>query len=127
MTYFLLWVFFCFAAGMFAHFHCNRNGAGWFAIAFLFSPLVAFVLLAILPAAELPANKSKHPGGSKHPGWKALRAGVTVNVVADNENLVGPKSAVAAKAVTTWAEQRTTICITACLFAVLFVIAVIVG
>jgi hypothetical protein len=51
---FLGWIFFCVAAAMFAHIHRNRNGPGWFFIAFFFSPLVAFVLLAILkPLDEL--------------------------------------------------------------------------
>ena len=48
MTLFLLWFFFSIAAGMFAHIRRNRNGVEWFLIAFLISPLVAFVLLAIL-------------------------------------------------------------------------------
>jgi hypothetical protein len=65
MTY-LFWLFFCIAAGMFAHYRCKRNGVGWFFVAFFppivgmlvvapvvpllfLSPIVAFVLLAILP------------------------------------------------------------------------------
>lgn len=44
-----LWFFLAIAAGMFAHYRRDRNGVGWFLIALLFSPLVAFVLLAILP------------------------------------------------------------------------------
>jgi hypothetical protein len=36
---------------MFAHYHCNRSGGAWFGIAFFFTPVVAFVLLAILPSA----------------------------------------------------------------------------
>jgi hypothetical protein len=42
------WIFFCVAAGMFAHIRRNRYGAEWFLVALVFSPLVAFVLLAIL-------------------------------------------------------------------------------
>jgi hypothetical protein len=45
---FAFWVFFCVAASMFASIHRNRSGVGWFFVAFFFSPLVAFVLLAIL-------------------------------------------------------------------------------
>jgi hypothetical protein len=54
MTIFLGWMFFCVAAAMFAHYHCNRSGGAWFGVAFFFSPIVAFVLLAILPAAVTP-------------------------------------------------------------------------
>jgi len=52
---FLLWVFFCVAAGLFAAVRRNRNGIGWFFVAFFFSPVVAFVLLLIL----LPADPLK--------------------------------------------------------------------
>jgi hypothetical protein len=45
---FLLWIFFCVAAALFASQRRNRSGVGWFFVAFFFSPLVAFVLLAIL-------------------------------------------------------------------------------
>lgn len=48
MFTFLLWVFFAIAAGMFASIRRGRSGGGWFLIALFFSPLVAFVLLAIL-------------------------------------------------------------------------------
>lgn len=47
------WLFFSVAAGMFAHNRRNRSGFGWFVVAVIFSPLVAFVLLAILqPTTE---------------------------------------------------------------------------
>jgi hypothetical protein len=49
MTYVFFWLFLSIAAGMFAHIRRNRNGVGWFFVALLLSPLVAFVLLAILP------------------------------------------------------------------------------
>src|SRR4051812_35253511 len=42
------WLFFSVAAGMFASIRRNRNGGAWFAVALVFSPLVAFVLLLIL-------------------------------------------------------------------------------
>jgi hypothetical protein len=45
------WLFFCVAAGMFARIRRNRNGCGWFFVAFFFTPLSAFVLLAILTEA----------------------------------------------------------------------------
>lgn len=45
------WLFFSVAAGMFAQKRRNRDGGGWFFIALIFSPLVAFVLLAILEIA----------------------------------------------------------------------------
>ena len=48
MSMFIGWLFFSVAAAMFAHIRRNRNGAGWFFVALLFTPLVAFVLLAIL-------------------------------------------------------------------------------
>lgn len=42
------WLFFSVAVAMFATMRRYRNGGGWFLIALLFSPLVAFVLLLIL-------------------------------------------------------------------------------
>ena len=55
--FFLGWIFFSIVAGMFAQIRRNRNGAGWFFVAILFSPLVAFVLLLILPS--LPARLTR--------------------------------------------------------------------
>jgi hypothetical protein len=49
------WLFFSIAAGMFAHIRRNRNGIGWFFVAIFFTPLVAFVLLAILQVKEISA------------------------------------------------------------------------
>jgi hypothetical protein len=43
-----MWLFLCVAAAMFADIRRKRNGLGWFAVAFFFSPIVAFILLAIL-------------------------------------------------------------------------------
>jgi biotin transporter BioY len=48
MMFIIGWLLFSIAAGMFAHIRRNRNGVGWFFVAMLISPLVAFVLLAIL-------------------------------------------------------------------------------
>jgi uncharacterized membrane protein (DUF485 family) len=62
MFFFLGWIFFCIAAGMFAHFRRDRRGVGWFFVAFFFSPLVAFVLLAILdvkPWVETPVAQRR--------------------------------------------------------------------
>jgi 4-hydroxybenzoate polyprenyltransferase len=48
------WLFFSIAAALFAERRRNRNAFGWFVVALVFSPLVAFVLLAILdPRAPL--------------------------------------------------------------------------
>jgi hypothetical protein len=49
MTFFvLLWLFFCVLVGLFANQRRNRSGIAWFLLAFLFSPLVAFLLVAVL-------------------------------------------------------------------------------
>jgi formate hydrogenlyase subunit 3/multisubunit Na+/H+ antiporter MnhD subunit len=45
---FIAWIFFCIAAAMFASIRRNRSAVGWFVFAFFFSPLIAFVFLAIL-------------------------------------------------------------------------------
>jgi YD repeat-containing protein len=45
---FIAWIFFCIAAAMFASIRRNRSAIGWFIFAFFFSPLIAFVFLAIL-------------------------------------------------------------------------------
>jgi hypothetical protein len=45
---FIGWIFFCIAAAMFASIRRHRSAFGWFVFAFFFSPLVAFVFLAIL-------------------------------------------------------------------------------
>jgi hypothetical protein len=42
------WLFFAYAAGMFATIRRNRSPQWWALSALLFSPLVAFILLAIL-------------------------------------------------------------------------------
>jgi hypothetical protein len=57
MMTFIGWIFFSVAAAMFASHRRNRNAGGWFFVAVFFTPLVAFVLLAILqplPLAQLP-------------------------------------------------------------------------
>jgi hypothetical protein len=45
---FMCWLFFSFATGMFASIRRHRNGVGWALVALFFSPMVAFILLAIL-------------------------------------------------------------------------------
>jgi hypothetical protein len=55
MLWFLLWLFLCVVTGMFAQIRRNRHGLGWGAVAFFFSPLVAFLLLLVLK--ERPDNK----------------------------------------------------------------------
>src|SRR5215475_13000645 len=49
-TFVAFWLFFCVLVGMFAHVRRNRNGLGWFLVAFFFSQLVAFLLLVMLKA-----------------------------------------------------------------------------
>ena len=71
MLYVAGWIFFCVAAGMLAHIRRNRYGAEWFLVALVFSPLVAFVLLAILkegpprlrPLTRCGQKHCKHFGG----------------------------------------------------------------
>jgi fumarate reductase subunit D len=58
---FIGWIFFCVAAAMFASIRRERSTIGWFFVAFFFSPLVAFILLAILK----PAVKSPKPANDE--------------------------------------------------------------
>jgi hypothetical protein len=46
------WLFFCIATGMFAAIRRNRSGGWWGLWAALFTPLVAFTLVAILKQKE---------------------------------------------------------------------------
>lgn len=48
MLFYVGWLFFSVAAGIFAEKRRNRHGVGWFVVALVFSPLVAFVLLMVL-------------------------------------------------------------------------------
>lgn len=59
MEIFLIWLFLSVAAGMFAAIHRNRNGVGWFFVAIIFSPLVAFVLLLILQPSKTPRKMTR--------------------------------------------------------------------
>lgn len=65
-----VWCFLCVAAGLFASIRRNRNGFGWFLIAFFFSPLVAFVLLAILmPREDKPQEEHAKVVARRAPGF----------------------------------------------------------
>jgi uncharacterized membrane protein len=69
MTMFIGWLFFCIAAAMFASIRRNRSAFGWFFVAFFFSPLVAFILLAILkeraPDLNLPEPEYDYGADAK--------------------------------------------------------------
>lgn len=49
MSAVILYVSFCVAVGMFAQIRRNRIGVGWFALSFIISPLIAGIIVAILP------------------------------------------------------------------------------
>jgi hypothetical protein len=82
------WFFFAVAAGMLASIRRNRDGVGWFFVAILFSPLVAFVLLLILQPntkrkmtrreiiAALEVARAKEQAAAKavDPRWANLRS-----------------------------------------------------
>jgi hypothetical protein len=55
------WLFLCVIVGMFAHHRRNRNGVGWFLVAFCFSPLVAFLLVAVLRESDGTLSTSGGP------------------------------------------------------------------
>jgi hypothetical protein len=73
LDFFILvwWLFFSVAAGMFAQVRRNREGPIWGVIALVFSPLVAFTLLAIL--LPLPPQPERAPreadAGPRRWGW----------------------------------------------------------
>jgi hypothetical protein len=53
----LLWLFLCVVVGLFASQRRNRSGVAWFLVAFVFSPLVGFLLVAVLREADgAPSN-----------------------------------------------------------------------
>src|SRR5262245_22172676 len=45
--------------GVFAHYRRNRSGPGWFLLSCLITPLIAGLLVAILPARPLGSKPSK--------------------------------------------------------------------
>ena len=54
-----LWLPLCVAVGMFASIRRNRSGFGWFLLALLLSPFLAFIFVAILqrrPEKALPSH-----------------------------------------------------------------------
>ena len=60
MLIFIGWIFFSIVSGMFARFHRDRSGIGWFLLAILFSPFVALVLLAVLPRRDTQQSIDRH-------------------------------------------------------------------
>jgi hypothetical protein len=48
----ILWLFFCVLVGLFANQRRNRSGFAWFLVSFVFSPLVGFLLVAVLREAD---------------------------------------------------------------------------
>jgi hypothetical protein len=73
-SFVFFWLFFSVAAGMFADMHRNRHPA-WFLVGVFFTPIVAWVLLLILPA--LPPRQ---PGKVKGLGTATIVVGVFVAV-----------------------------------------------
>lgn len=69
ILFLLFWFAFCFCVGLFAQYRRNRDGGIWFMLAFLISPLLAGIIVAILPsldAAVIPvdavaATRAYHP------------------------------------------------------------------
>lgn len=60
MEFFLFWVIFSIIVAMFAG-RRGRSGAGWLLISLLLSPLIAFLLLLVLPSADdKEAAKAQH-------------------------------------------------------------------
>jgi hypothetical protein len=79
VLFILVWPFLSVLVGMFAHGRRNRNGIVWFLIAFFISPLVAFLLVAVLRTKEdapkmvptfapIKAEDAQHPGTN----WPAI-------------------------------------------------------
>jgi peptidoglycan/LPS O-acetylase OafA/YrhL len=79
ITAFLVWLVFCIAAAIFAERRRNRSFVGWFIVEFLFSPLIAFLLLAVLDAPPIAADTPR-----ADPRWQNLRAGVPEAVAVDD-------------------------------------------
>jgi hypothetical protein len=58
LSIFLFWIGLSIAVGMFAEIRRNRSGVGWFLLALLTSPLLAFAFCAILEPIKLTAPAS---------------------------------------------------------------------
>lgn len=63
MEYFLFWVAFSIAVGMFAGTRRNRSGFGWFILAMIISPLLAGIFVAILKERSAQNIKLASSGG----------------------------------------------------------------
>jgi hypothetical protein len=84
MEWFLLWIGLCIAVGIAASTHRERNGFGWFVLAFFISPLLAGLLVFALPKKTQRMTRSQMvarieelkriEAAKVHPGWKDLRA-----------------------------------------------------
>ena len=58
----LFWCFLAVCSGIFASQHRGRSGFGWFLVAVIFSPLVAFILLLVLRVKEQYYAIREHAG-----------------------------------------------------------------
>jgi phosphate/sulfate permease len=74
MAILLFWIGGAIATGMFASIRRNRNGFGWFVLALLISPILAFIFCAILQAKPANTNARKqHPDFSELPAAEQER------------------------------------------------------
>jgi hypothetical protein len=63
----LYYILLCVAVGMFAGIRRNRNEIGWFFLAILLTPLLAFIFVAIL----MPLPKRRDDANAGHPADNA--------------------------------------------------------
>jgi hypothetical protein len=96
---FLGWIFLAVAVAMFANIRRNRNAFGWFLVSIFFSPLIGFILVAIL--TSLPAARTAVSTPRGDPRWANLRAGVDTA-----ENDEAKAVAIAAKTIAAKTEQQ---------------------
>ncbi len=71
MIYFIIWAVFAVAVGMFAGSR-GRSGFGWFVLAMLISPLIAFILCAVLRDLRSGADKPTPDTHVKCPDCREL-------------------------------------------------------
>jgi hypothetical protein len=64
--FFVFWLFLCVIVGLFANQRRYRSGIGWFFVAFFFSPLVAFLIVAVLRESDGTGLTVNVPSG---PAW----------------------------------------------------------